>query len=76
MLQQKFAKTLAYRAGALPAYHLWCNRDTLTVVTFHRVMPATERDSAGADPLWTMSTELFEAVLSFLARHYNPVTLK
>jgi peptidoglycan/xylan/chitin deacetylase (PgdA/CDA1 family) len=75
VLQKKFAKTLAYRAGVLPAYHLLRNKDTLTVVTFHRVMPATERDSSGADPLWTMSTELFEAVLSFLVRHYNPVTL-
>jgi len=75
MIQKKFAKTLAYRAGALPAYHLLCNRDTLTVVTFHRVMPAAERNSTDADPLWTISTELFGAVLSFLARHYNPVTL-
>jgi peptidoglycan/xylan/chitin deacetylase (PgdA/CDA1 family) len=74
-LNKKFAKTLAYRAGVFPAYHLVRNSDTLTVVTFHRVMPATERDSAGADPLWTMSTELFEAVLCFLVRHYNPVTL-
>jgi len=75
ILKKEFAKTLAYRAGALPAYHLLCNRDTLTVLMFHRVMPAAERDSAGADPLWTISTELFEAILNFLARHYNPVTL-
>lgn len=66
---------MAYHTGVLPAYHLLANRDTLTVVTFHRVMPAAERDSAGADPLWTISTELFEEVLGFLARHYSPVTL-
>ncbi len=75
MSPKEFAKTLAYRAGALPAYHCLNNKETLTVLGFHRVMPATERDGSGADPLWTMSTELFEAVLGFLARHYNPVTL-
>jgi len=69
------AKLAAHASGALAAYHRVRNHRTLTVLMFHRVLPAAERDASGADPLWTISTELFEQVLGYLVRHYNPVGL-
>lgn len=69
------AKVALHRLGALAAYHRWRNRRTLTVVGFHRVLPAAELDRSQADPTWTVTTELFEEVLNFLRRHYNLVGL-
>jgi O-antigen/teichoic acid export membrane protein/peptidoglycan/xylan/chitin deacetylase (PgdA/CDA1 family) len=68
------AKALAYRSGLLGLYHRVRNRRQLTVVMFHRVLPATDPRRAGADPEWTMSTEAFRNCLGFFRRHYQIVT--
>lgn len=69
------AKEVAFGAGALTAYHRWRNEQTLTVLMFHRVLPPAESDAAEADPEWTVSTGLFEEIVAFVRRHYNPVSL-
>ena len=69
------AKLAMYRLGALSAYHRLRNRHTLTVLMFHRVLPAAERDRSAADPLWTVTTEQFEEILAFADRHYSLVGL-
>jgi O-antigen/teichoic acid export membrane protein/peptidoglycan/xylan/chitin deacetylase (PgdA/CDA1 family) len=66
-------KRLAYRSGALDAWHRARNRDTLTVSMFHRVLPRGDARHAGADPEWTMTPESLERCLAFFKRHYNLV---
>jgi peptidoglycan/xylan/chitin deacetylase (PgdA/CDA1 family) len=69
------AKLALHRTGVLATYHRWRNRDTLTVLMFHRVLPAGEIGPSAADPAWTVSAELFENILTFLRRHYHFVSL-
>jgi peptidoglycan/xylan/chitin deacetylase (PgdA/CDA1 family) len=69
------AKSVLYHLGALAAYHQLRNRQTLTVLMFHRVLPATECGRLLADPLWTVTAQLFEEILTFVSRHYNLVGL-
>jgi len=66
---------LAYRSGLMGAYHQWANRDTLTVVMFHRVLDPADPRAAGADPDYTVSATLFGEALAFFRQHYNVVDL-
>jgi peptidoglycan/xylan/chitin deacetylase (PgdA/CDA1 family) len=67
------AKAWLYRIGALSTYHGRRNRDFLTAVVFHRVLPRGDARWAFADPSWTVSDVFFEECLAFFARHYNVV---
>ncbi|MTJ83671.1 MAG: polysaccharide deacetylase family protein [Telmatospirillum sp.] len=69
----RVAKDLAFRTGAVAAWHRLVNRDTLTVVMFHRVLPESELRSA--DPGYTVSTTLFAQCLDFFSRHYRIISL-
>lgn len=62
------AKVCGDRIGLLDAVHRLRNARTLTVVMFHRVLPVGLM--AGADPAYTVSTDLFRQCLSFFRRHY------
>ncbi len=64
-----------FRAGAFNAFHAWRNRETLTVMMFHRVLPEEEIVQCEADPLYTVTPALFADVISFLQRHYTCVSL-
>jgi peptidoglycan/xylan/chitin deacetylase (PgdA/CDA1 family) len=64
-----------YGSGALSLYHSVVNRNVLTAVMFHRVLPKTDPRWATADPAYTVTLELFEAALSFFRRHYNVVEI-
>ncbi|MCW2240904.1 peptidoglycan/xylan/chitin deacetylase (PgdA/CDA1 family) [Azospirillum canadense] len=57
----------------MAAYHRRRNAATLTVVMFHRVLPADRL--VGADPEYTVSADLFAACLRFFRQHYNVVDL-
>ena len=67
-------KILAYRCGALGAFHRLRNRGQLTVAMFHRVLPESDPRHAGADPEWTMTPDTFDGCLRFFRRHYRVVT--
>ena len=69
------AKRAAHRSGALAALHRVRNRNTLTVVTFHRVLAAGDPRLAEADPRYTIDAGLFEDCLRLLAREYEVVSL-
>ena len=66
---------LAYRSGLMGAYHRWANRDTLTVIMFHRVLAPGDPRAAGADADYTVSDSLFREALAFFRRHYHVVDL-
>ena len=69
------ARTLAYHSGALNALHRVGNRDVLTVVMFHRILPEEECLRLGADPLYTITPEFLAECRSFFEHHYNIVSL-
>lgn len=78
-LQTRFkakTKDLLYRTGGLGSMHRRRNRDTLTVLMFHRVIAPGSPAWAGANPLFTMSTGFFDELLRFIRRHYSPVGLE
>jgi peptidoglycan/xylan/chitin deacetylase (PgdA/CDA1 family) len=62
------AKVCCERLGLLAAFHRAMNHQTLTVVMFHRVLPA--ETMGGADPDYTIDEALFGQCLSFFRRHY------
>jgi len=68
-------KIVAFNLGALAAYHYVRNRRTLTVVTFHRVLPLSELERYEADPIYTVTPRLFEEIVKFLKKYYCIVHL-
>lgn len=65
----------AYRTGMLSAVRMPV-RHALTVLMFHRVLDPRDPDYLQADPVYTVSTPLFDELLGFLARHYFVVRLQ
>jgi peptidoglycan/xylan/chitin deacetylase (PgdA/CDA1 family) len=59
----------------LALYHRVRNRETLTVVVFHRVLPASDPRAATALPDWTVTDSVFEQCLLFFKQHYNVIGL-
>lgn len=66
---------LLYRTGLLRLYHLFRNRDVLTVIALHRVLAEDDPRWRTCDPLYTVSARLFEQYMQFLAAHYSVVSL-
>jgi len=65
----------AYRSGLLRARHRARHSDALTVAMFHRVMDPADPNFEGADRTYTVSIDVFEAVLDFFQLHYAVVSL-
>lgn len=68
-------KKALYLTGALALYHRLRNRDTLTVVMFHRVLTPDDPRWPSCDPDYTISGDLFAQCLDFFKRHYTIVTV-
>jgi peptidoglycan/xylan/chitin deacetylase (PgdA/CDA1 family) len=76
IIKSVFVKRALYYSGALEAYHRRRNRDRLTVITFHRVLPPSDPRWRTADPEYTLRDDLFAECLTFFKRHYNIVSLE
>ena len=68
-------RSLAYRSGLLGLLHRLRNRDALTVLMFHRVLPDGDARLALAERDFTLSLSGFRRVLDFVDRHYQVVQL-
>ena len=68
-------RTAVYKCGALGAWHRWRNRHALTVLMFHRVLPADDPAFALAEREFTFTLDGFRRTLDFVQRHYNVVSL-
>lgn len=64
-----------YRSGGLRLYHGVRNRETLTVVLFHRVLPFDASLPRGRWPAWTVTPAFFEQCVEFFERHYAVIGL-
>jgi len=69
------ARSLASASGALALRHRWCNRGTLTVLMFHRVVVPGTPSARRADTCYALTAPVFAACLRFITRHYNVVGL-
>jgi len=74
-LKSPRVKRALYASGALDAWHRRRNRDRLTVIMFHRVLPVDDPRWPTSDPEYTLALDLFEACLRFFKKHYNVVAL-
>jgi peptidoglycan/xylan/chitin deacetylase (PgdA/CDA1 family) len=68
---RKAAKKIVQYSGGFGAWHRLRNRECLTVLMFHRVLPLADQTRQGADPEYTVTPELLAAVLRFAGRHYT-----
>lgn len=68
-------RTVLYRSGVLGAWHRRRNRQALTVLMFHRVLPAQSDALARSEREFAFSLPGFQKTLDFVARHYNVVDL-
>lgn len=68
-------RTVLYRSGVLGAWHRHRNRHALTVLMFHRVLPAGSPALAQSEREFAFSVEGFRHTLDFVACHYNVVSL-
>lgn len=75
-LAKNAMRTLLYRSGALGGWHRWRNRRALTVLMFHRVLPADHPDFELAQREFTFTLKGFQRTLDFVQRHYNVVSLE
>jgi peptidoglycan/xylan/chitin deacetylase (PgdA/CDA1 family) len=66
-------KRAAYASGLLGAYHRRRNADTLTVVTFHRVLDEDDERWAATDPYYTVSGGFLRDAVLFFREHYELV---
>ena len=73
---KRWARQSAYGSGALGLYHRQRHAGALTVVMFHRVLPAGDPRWARTDPEYALSVERFDQCLAFFAAHYNVVSLE
>jgi peptidoglycan/xylan/chitin deacetylase (PgdA/CDA1 family) len=69
------ARDALYGLGLLGLYHRLRNRHTLTVLMFHRVLPADSLAYRRAEREFTFTTEGFARCLDFVQKHYNPISL-
>ncbi|WP_456797756.1 polysaccharide deacetylase family protein [Bradyrhizobium sp. USDA 4473] len=74
-LLREMVRTTLYRIGALPLYHRLRNRQTLTVVTFHRVLRRSDPRWETTLAPWTLDDRTFDQCLAFFKRHYTIVGL-
>ena len=68
-------RVVLYRSGVLGAWHRRRNKYALTVLMFHRVLPAGSDALEQSEREFAYSVEGFRRTLDFVARHYSVVDL-
>jgi len=69
------AKSVAARTGGVRLYHRLRDRDALTVIMLHRVLPKAMYAELEADPDYTTSTDVLKGLIAFLRGNYTIVGL-
>jgi len=75
MTLKDLVRTALYRSGVLGAWHRRRNRQALTVLMFHRVLPTLSDALAKSEREFAFSLPGFQKTLDFVALHYNVVDL-
>lgn len=74
-LVKDILRAALYYSGTLACWHYWRNRRALTVLMFHRVLPADDPAFGLAEHEFAFTLEGFRRTLDFVRRHYNVVSL-
>lgn len=69
------AKSAASRSGGVRLYHHLRDRDALTVVMLHRVLPKAAYAEQEPDPTYTITTDLLARLVAFFRANYTIVGL-
>ena len=69
------AKSVAAHTGSVRLYHRLRDREALTVIMLHRVLPRAAYAAVEPDPYYTISTELLRSLVAFLRANYTIVGL-
>jgi peptidoglycan/xylan/chitin deacetylase (PgdA/CDA1 family) len=69
------AKSVAARTGGVRLYHRLRDRDALTVLMLHRVLPKAMYAELEADPEYTTSTDVLKGLIGFLRANYTIIGL-
>lgn len=69
-------REILYRCGAMGLAHRIRNRRALTVLMFHRVLPADATALEHAEREFTFTLDGFCRVLDFVQRHYHVVSVR
>ena len=69
------AKSVAARTGGVRLYHRLRDRESLTVIMLHRVLPRAAYAELKPDPCYTISAELLRSLVEFLRANYTIVGL-
>ena len=72
---RSFVKRVLFGLGFARMLHRRRNRDVLTVLMFHRVLPQDDPRAAGANPTYTAWRDELAAVLDLLADWYSVIDL-
>jgi len=69
------AKSVAARTGGVRLYHQLRDREALTVIMLHRVLPQAMYAEREPDPDYTIPTDILERLVRFLRANYTLVGL-
>ena len=72
---KELIKRVLYRIKILSIFHRYRNRNVLTVIMLHRIVPAELLPQYGANPEWTVSPRVFEDMLIFFKKHYSVISI-
>jgi peptidoglycan/xylan/chitin deacetylase (PgdA/CDA1 family) len=75
-LIKAWLRSFLYASGVLGLLHRWRNRRTLTVLMFHRVLPASCADYRYAEREFTFSSSGFAKCLEFVKKHYHVISME
>ncbi len=73
---KKLVKTILYKLGLIRLIHKIKNKNTLTIIMLHRVLPPHLITQYGANTEWTMTPDILESFFVFIKKYYNPVSAK
>lgn len=68
-------KHLLFVCGVLGVWHRWRNREHLTVLMLHRVLPRRSPEYASSEQDYVVSLEFLEPLLRFIDRYYSPISV-
>lgn len=73
---KRLVKHLLFYSGLIRLAHRFRNRQTLTIIMLHRILPEDKIKEYGANPEWSMTPEVFENFLIFIKKYYTPVSVE
>lgn len=72
---KQLIKRIVYHVGIFSLFHRFRNKNTLTILMLHRVLPKEQAAALGSDPEWTITPTLLDNLVCFAKTHYSIISL-